>query len=258
MTDAPVRIERAGPVAWCTVDRPPLNLLEPGLIRILGAAFAELGADGGLRAVVLTGGGRAFCAGMDVRVLRDLDGPGARALITALHGTIEAVHHSPVPVVAAVSGPCLGAGFELALACDMRLASADAIFGLPEVKVGVPSVIEAALLPPLVGPGRAAELLFTGETITAERALAWGLVNQVVEAPRLRDAVQALLTKILSAGPGAIRLQKRLFLKWRYSDLETAIRAGIEAFAEAYATPEPAEGAEAFLAKRAPRFEGRR
>ena len=258
MADAPVRIERAGPVAWCTVERPPLNLLEPGLIRALGATFADLAADGALRAVVLTGGGRAFCAGMDVRVLGDLDGPGARELITALHAAIEAVHHSPVPVVAAVNGPCLGAGFELALACDIRLASADAIFGLPEVRVGVPSVIEAALLPPLVGPGRAAELALTGEAIPAERALGWGLVNQVVEAPRLRDAVEALLTKILKAGPGAVRLQKRLLVRWRYSDLETAIRAGIEAFVEAYATGEPAEGAEAFLAKRAPRFEGGR
>jgi enoyl-CoA hydratase/carnithine racemase len=258
MTDAPVRIERAGPVAWCMVNRPPLNLLEPGLIRALGAAFAELAADGELRALVLTGGGRAFCAGMDVRVLRDLDGPGARELITALHEAIEAVHHSPVPVVAAVNGPCLGAGFELALACDVRLASVDATFGLPEVRVGVPSVIEAALLPPLVGPGRAAELLFTGEAITAERALAWGLVNQVVEASRLREAVDALLARILRAGPESIRLQKRLLLQWRYSDLATAIRAGIETFAAAYATGEPAEGAEAFLAKRAPRFEGRR
>jgi len=257
MTDAPVRVDRAGPVAWCTLDRPPLNLLEPELIQALRAAFLQLAADGELRAVVLTGNSRAFCAGMDVRVLRDLDVPAARELITALHTAIEAVHHAPVPVVAAVNGPCLGAGFEFALACDFRLASTDATFGLPEVRVGVPSVIEAALLPPLVGPGRAAELLLTGEAIPAERALAWGLVNHVVEASSLRDAVDVLLAKILRAGPGAIRLQKGLMLRWRYSDLDTAIRDGIEAFGAAYATGEPAEGAAAFLAKRAPRFGGR-
>jgi enoyl-CoA hydratase len=156
-----------------------------------------------------------------------------------------------------VRGPCLGAGLEFALACDLRIATSDATFGLPEVRVGVPSVIEAALLPPLVGPGRAAELLLTGEPIPAERALAWGLVNRMVEAAGLRNAVDAVLAKILAAGPGAVRLQKGLMLRWRYSDLGTAIRDGIEAFATAYGTGEPAEGATAFLAKRAPKFGSR-
>jgi enoyl-CoA hydratase len=257
MADVPVRVDRAGPVAWCTLDRPPLNLLEPGTIHALRAVFLQLAADGELRAVVLTGGDRAFCAGMDVRVLRDLDVAGARELITALHAAIEAVHHAPVPVVAAVRGPCLGAGLELALACDIRIASIDATFGLPEVRVGVPSVIEAALLPLLVGPGRAGELLLTGEPIPAEQALAWGLVNRVVDGTSLRNAVEAMLAKILAAGPGAVRLQKGLMLRWRYSDLGTAIRDSVEAFAAAYATGEPAEGASAFLAKRTPRFGGR-
>ncbi len=257
MTDAPVRVDRAGLVAWCTLVRPPLNLLDPGLIQALRATFLGLAAEAELRAVVLTGSGRAFCAGMDVHVLRDLDVPGARQLITGLHEAIEAVHHAPIPVVAAVNGPCLGAGLELALACDFRLASPDATFGLPEVRVGVPSVIEAALLPQLIGPGRAAELLLTGEAISAERALAWGLVNDIKDASGLRSAVELLLAKILRSGPGAIRLQKALMLRWRYSDLGTAIREGIEAFEAAYATGEPAEGAAAFLAKRVPRFEGR-
>ncbi|MGH7311194.1 MAG: enoyl-CoA hydratase-related protein [Candidatus Rokuibacteriota bacterium] len=257
MTDAPVRVDRAGPVAWCTLARPPLNLLDPGVIQAVRATFLGLAAEAELRAVVLTGSGRAFCAGMNVHVLRDLDVAGARQLITALHEAIEAVHHAPVPVVAAISGPCLGAGLELALACDFRLASPEATFGLPEVRVGVPSVIEAALLPPLIGPGRAAELLLTGEAISAERALAWGLLNEITDASGLRSAVDPLVAKILRSGPGAIRLQKRLMLRWRYSDLDTAIRDGIEAFAAAYATGEPAEGAAALLAKRVPRFEGR-
>lgn len=250
-----VRLERAGPVAWCWLERPPLNLLEPGLIRAIHETFRDLGGDPGIRAAVLVGQGRAFTAGMDVRVLAGLDAAGARALITALHAAIEAVHHAPFPVIAAVHGACLGAGFELALACDLRLASAEATFGLPEVRVGVPSVIEAALLPPLVGAGRAAELLLTGEAITAERALAWGLVNRVVDAASLRAAVEELLAKILAGGPAAIRLQKELMLRWRYTDLATAIQYGIHAFATAYATGEPAEGAAAFLAKRPPAFE---
>jgi enoyl-CoA hydratase/carnithine racemase len=256
MADGPIRVARAGAVVRCTLSRPPLNLLEPELIRRLGETFAGLAADAGVRVAVLTGSGRAFSAGMDVRVLSGLDVPRARALITALHGAIEAVHHAPFPVVAAIDGPCLGAGLELALACDLRVAASAATFGLPEVRVGVPSVIEAALLPPLVGPGRAAELLLTGEAIPADRALAWGLVNRVVEAANLEPAIEELVAKILAGGPTAIRLQKQLLLRWRYTDLATAIDSGLDAFALAYTTGEPAEGAAAFLAKRPPKFEG--
>lgn len=251
----PVALERAGAVAWCSLDRPPLNLLEPRLIDALHDTFSELAADRGVRVVVLSGRGRAFSAGMDVRVLAGLAVPSARALISQLHETIKAVHHAPFPVVAAIHGPCLGAAFELALACDLRVAAVGATFGLPEVRVGVPSVIEAALLPPLVGPGRAAELLLTGEAIAAERALAWGLVNRVVDGSGLRGAVEELVGKILAGGPRAIRLQKELMLRWRYTDLATAVRQGIDAFADAYTSNEPAEGAAAFLAKRPPKFE---
>src|SRR5881296_2308576 len=223
-------------VAWCTLARPPLNLFEPGLIGAIRETFQTLGADRTIRAAVVTGSGRAFTAGMDVHVLAGLDVATARALITTLHDAIEAVHHAPFPVVAAVNGPCLGAGFELALACDLRVAAASASFGLPEVRVGVPSVIQAALLPPMIGPGRAAEMLLTGAPITAATALDWGLVNRVVPDDRVRAAAEALATTILQAGPDAIRLQKELIVRWRESDLASAVRYGINAFAAAYAT----------------------
>jgi enoyl-CoA hydratase/carnithine racemase len=251
----PVAVERVGATAWCTLVRPPLNLFDPTLIEALREAFQALAQDRAIRVAVLTGSGRAFTAGMDLHVLQRLDAAGARALIVSLHEAIEAVHHAPFPVVAAVNGPSLGAGFELALACDLRVATATAVFGLPEVRVGVPSVIEAALLPPLVGPGRAAELLLTGEAIGAEQALAWGLVNRVVAPADLRAAAQSIVDAILGAGPTAIRLQKALMLRWRHTDLASAIRVGIDAFAEAYATGEPAEGARAYLEKRPPRFD---
>jgi enoyl-CoA hydratase len=253
----PVRVERRGDVAWCTLDRPPLNLLDPELIGAIDAAFTALSADATLRAAVLTGSGRAFTGGMNVHVLHDLDVPRAKALITSIHAAIARVHHAPFPVIAAVNGFCLGAGFELALACDVRVAADAARFGLPEVRVGVPSVIEAALLPALVGPGRAAEMLLTGESIDAAQALAWGLVNRVVPAEQLAAAVEAMVVKVLACGPAAIRLQKELMLRWRYTDLATAIDYGINAFATAYATGEPQEGARAFLEKRAPRFGSR-
>ena len=258
MADATVRVERRGGVVRCTLDRPPLNLFEPGLITALRTTFETLTADERVRVVVLTGAGRAFTAGMDVHVLRDLDSAAATALITSLHDAIDAVHRAPFPVIAAVNGASLGAGFELALACDLRVAASSAIFGLPEVRVGVPSVIQAALLPPMIGPGRAAELLLTGASVGAAEALAWGLVNRVVEPVALEPAVDEIVQTILACAPTAVRLQKALIVRWRETDLTTAVRAGIAAFAESYATGEPREGARAFLEKRPPRFEAAR
>jgi enoyl-CoA hydratase/carnithine racemase len=252
--DGEVRVERRDGCAWVTLDRPPLNLLAPAIIDRLRAAVQALSADPEVRVAVITGAGRAMTAGMQLQVLRDLDRASARALITRLHQAINAVHDAPFPTIAMVNGACLGAGFELAMACDLCVASREARLGLPEIRVGVPSVIEAALLPGLVGPARAAELLFTGAAITAEQALAWGLVNRVVPPGELGAATAALAAEIAGHAPTALRLQKRLVIQWRTSDLRAAIAAGIEAFAETYATGEPREAASAYLEKRAPRF----
>ena len=241
-------------VARVTLERPPLNLFEPGLIAALRDTFELLAGEGDLRVVVLTGAGRAFQAGMDVSVLRDLDVASAKILIGSLHAAIRAVHEAPVPVIGRINGAALGAGFELALACDLRIAATDALLGLPEVQVGVPSVIEAALLPAAVGPARAAELLFTGDTVRASEAARWGLVNRAVPAMELDAAVDAVTDRILAAAPGAIRLQKELVVRWRETDVRTAVQYGVNAFATAYATDEAREGASAFLEKRAPRW----
>jgi len=257
MADSTLAVERRGDVVWCALDRPPLNLFEPGLIAALRATFEALARDAAIRAAVVTGRGRAFTAGMDVRVLHGLDAASARALITELCAAIDAVHRAPFPVLAAVHGACLGAGFELALACDLRVADANASFGLPEVRVGVPSVIQAALLPPLIGPGRAAEMLLLGTPVDATRALGWGLVNRVVEPGALAAAVDETLAMLLACAPGAVRAQKALMIRWRETDLPSAVRAGIDAFAACYAGDEPREGAAAFLEKRAPRFGAR-
>src|SRR5213078_1353289 len=197
-----------------------------------------LARDASIRAAVVTGRGRAFTAGMDVNVLRAMDTTSARSLIADLCAAIDA-------------------GFELALACDLRVAAADASFGLPEVRVGVPSVIQAALLPPLIGPGRAAEMLLLGTPVDAPRALAWGLVNRVVDAAALATVVDETLAALLACAPGAVRAQKALMIRWRETDLPSAVRAGIDAFAACYTGDEPREGAAAFLEKRAPRFGGR-
>jgi enoyl-CoA hydratase/carnithine racemase len=251
---ATLTLERDGAVARCTLDRPPLNLLEPTLIGALRDTFRSLAADPSVRVAVITGRGRAFTAGMDVHVLASLDVASAKALITGLHEAIASVHAAPFPVVGAINGHALGAGFELALACDLRIAARSATFGLPEVRVGVPSVIEAALLAPTIGPGRAAELLLCGEAIGASDALAWGLVNRVVADGELAPHVDEVVGKILAGAPDAIRLQKELMIRWRSTDLASAVEYGVNAFAVSYASPQAREGLRAFLEKRAPRW----
>jgi enoyl-CoA hydratase len=254
LADGQVRVEIREGCAWVTLDRPPLNLLTPALIRLLRGAFDDLVRDGRVRAAVVTGTGRAMTGGMQVQVLRDLDPAGAKALITEVHEAIARVHEAPFPTVCMMNGACLGAGFELAMACDLRVAAAGAVMGLPEIRVGVPSVIEAALLPSLIGPGRAAEALFTGENIGAEQALAWGLVNRVVPPAELETVTADLVGRILACAPAAVRLQKELIVRWRTTDLRTAIAYGINAFAQNYASDDVREATQAFLDKRPPRF----
>jgi enoyl-CoA hydratase/carnithine racemase len=249
-----VRVERRAACAWVVLDRPPLNLLTPELIRGIRDAFEGLRRDPTVRAAVVTGAGQVMTGGMQLQVLRDLTPGTAKELIALLHAAIHAVHEAPFPTVCMMNGHCLGAGFELAMACDLRTASSEATMGLPEIRVGVPSVIEAALLPGLVGPGRAAELLLTGIGIPASRALEWGLVNRVAPPERLEDVTWNLVAQILECAPSAVRMQKELIVRWRNTDQRTGIEYGINAFAQSYATGEAREAMEAFLEKRRPDF----
>ena len=250
-----VRVKRRGGCAWVTLDRPPLNLIVPEMIEGLKSVFGKLTDDPKVHAAVLTGSGRATTAGMQLEALRDLTAGRAKAFIRTLHEAIHAVHEAPFPTVCMMNGHCLGGGFELAMACDMRTAATDALMGLPEIRVGVPSVIEAALLPALIGPGRAAECLLTGRSITAAQALDWGLVNRVVPAAELEKVTTELVDRMLECAPAAVRLQKELIIRWRNADLRSAVEYGVNAFAIAYATNEPREAMQAFLEKRTPRFE---
>ncbi len=231
-----VRVERRGGCAWVTLDRPPLNLIVPEMIRGIKAAFEELREDPRVRAAVLTGSGRAMTAGMQLQFLRDLTAREAKAFIATLHDAIHTVHEAPFPTVCMMNGHCLGGGFELAMACDMRTAATEALMGLPEIRVGVPSVIEAALLPPLIGPARAAECLLTGESISARQALEWGLINRVAPSAELGQATAELIDRVLDCAPAAVRLQKELIIRWRNTNLRSAVEFGIDAFAQAYAT----------------------
>jgi enoyl-CoA hydratase/carnithine racemase len=246
-----VQVARENGVARLTLERPPLNVLTPALIDALGAAFRELGADPSLRVVVLAGSGRAFSAGVDVGAMRDLDAAGARALIGGLRATIRALEEVPVPTIARLHGHVLGGALELVLACDLRIAAASCRLGMPEITVGIPSVIQAALLPGLIGWGRTAELLLGGQPIDAREAERWGLVNRAVEEPALDAEVDAWVERFRALPPDAVRLQKALLARWRRVDLDTAVALSTDVFARAYATGEPRRAMQAFLDRRA-------
>ena len=238
-----------GQLARVTVDNPArLNVLDSRLIRELITTFRELGADTALRCVVLTGSGsRAFIGGADIRELAELTPETTHAFISRLHLACAAIRRLQVPVIARIQGYCLGAGVEIAASCDLRVASQSATFGMPEVKVGIPSVIEAALLHGLIGAGRTRELVYTGEPITATEAERCGLVERVVPDTELDAATRKWVDAIAAAGPGAIRLQKALVQRWETLPLDHAIQVGIRSFTTAYHTDEPRQRMQAFL-----------
>jgi len=217
----------------------------------LVSAIEALSDDESLRAVVVTGAGeKAFIGGADIGEMAQLDARTAEAFITRLHQCCEVLRALPVPVIARIQGYALGGGLELAAACDLRIASETAVFGMPEVKLGIPSVIEAALLPMLVGWSRAREILLLGENFSAVDAEKWGLVQKIVPPADLDAAVDRCISSILLAGPRAIRLQKKLIRAWEDLPLGEAIGAGIDSFVEAWKTEESRERMREFQSKR--------
>ena len=241
-----------GPVAWLTLSNSKkLNALSPALVASLTARAGELARDDGLRAVVVTGDGeRAFAAGADLGVLAGLDEATGRGFITALHQAIDAVRRLPCPVIGMLRGYCFGGAMELAAACDMRIADTTLVAGMPEVKVGIPSVIEACLLPRLIGWGKASELLMTGENINAAEALRVGFVQRLCAPEELEGQTQAWIEAILAAGPGAVRAQKRIMRGWEELPEAQAIAASIDEFSAMFPTGEPARFMRPFTERR--------
>jgi enoyl-CoA hydratase/carnithine racemase len=249
----------AGRVATVTIDNAAkLNCMSQPVRTGFLSAFAELARDDRLRAVVLTGaGGRAFVGGADVRELAALrDEPEAEAFITEVHRCCDAVRRLPVPVIARVQGYVLGAGLELAACCDMRVASSDSHFGMPEVKIGLPSVIEAALLPQLIGWGRTRYLVLTGETVAVADARDWGLFEFVMPPEELDATVERMVAAIVESGPHAVRAQKALVSDWERLPLDAAVQRGIKVLAAAWNTDEPRRMTGERLAEMARRRKG--
>jgi enoyl-CoA hydratase/carnithine racemase len=254
MSEADVHVkvqERHGvPVALVTVDnRAKLNCLSTPLIVTLRSAFEKLSEDRTLRAVVLTGAGnRAFIGGADLNELGAFCTDSARLFITRLHQACDAIRKCPVPVVGRINGFCLGAGLEVAASCDFRAASDNATFGMPEVHMGIPSVIEAALLPGQIGWGRTREMLLTGVLYSATEALAMGFVQKTVAASELDDAIDPWVAGIARATPEAVRSQKALIDRWERVSIDEGIYAGIDSLSDAYKTGEPQAAIKAFFA----------
>lgn len=244
--------DERGCVARIVVDyQARLNILNSELIRQLTEAVNSLDGNERLRVLILTGAGDgAFIGGADINEMAALDNSSARDFISRLHEACIALRELPVPVIARISGYCLGAGLEIAASCDLRVAADHSTFGMPEVRVGIPSVIEAALLPRLIGWGKAAELIYTGEAIPASEALGCGLVERVVPREQLDHAVERWTQAILEAGPRAVRLQKALIREWERLPLDQAIERGIESFVAAYDTDEPSRMMGRFLGRR--------
>ena len=228
-----------------------INALDAELTNELAATFASLRTTDA-RVIVLTGAGdKAFIGGADINTLRGLNPNTARSYITSVHQVCQNIRDCAAPVVARINGYCLGAGLEIAAACDIRIAEADAVLGMPETKVGLPSVVEAALLPRLIGWGHTRWMLLTGENITAAKGADWGLIDVLAETGELDSAVDATVRSFLAAAPQAVRVQKALMRDWEQLSINDAITRGIDAFADCYAAgSEPQEYVEAFLAQR--------
>ena len=252
MTDVHVEVAdspHGGHVATvCYDNADKLNAIDDAGADVLSAAIRQAGDNPGVRVIVLRGAGERACiGGADIRAMAALTPETARPFISSIHHACTAIRDAPVPVVARMSGYCLGAGLTVAVSCDFRLADATARFGVPEVTVGIPSTIVAVLLPRLIGWGRTARLVYTGETIDAEQAYDWGLVESLVPEGELDDALAHTVDMICAAGPTAIRLQKALFREWENLPLAEAIERGIDCFPRAFADDEPRKRMQAFI-----------
>lgn len=252
-------VERDGAVATVTINRPAvLNALNAATLGELDGAMRALREDRGIRAIVLTGAGnRAFAAGADIAELASLEPARAEAFAASGQRVLGRLERLGVPVVAAVNGFALGGGCELAMACALRVASENARFGQPEVRLGlIPGFAGTQRLPRLVGTGRALELILRGGTIDAAEAWRIGLVNRVVPAAALMDEARSMAREIATAAPRAIEFA--LDAVYRGLDVPFAQGSAIEAslFGSVFDTADVGEGTRAFLEKRKPVFRG--
>jgi enoyl-CoA hydratase len=250
MLNSHCRVDRdsRGIVRLTICNAGPLNILDSAVTRGILEGLEALAADRQIRVLVLAGESpKSMIGGADIKEMAGLDQKSAETFITGLRDLCEAVRTFPAPVIARMPGWCLGGGLEVAAACDFRIATDNAKFGMPEVRVGIPSVIHAALLPRLIGSSRTRWLVMTAENIDAPTALAWGLVDTVVANSDLDAAIEELGETLLKCGPEALRAQKLLARQWEELPLTEAINVSIGVFGRAFLTDEPKRLMQAFI-----------
>jgi len=255
-----VQVARADGIVTLTLDRPQaLNALDPATLAALGDALRAVAADAAARVVVLTGAGeKAFSAGADIAAMGGMAPGDGHAFARLGHAVTAQMEALPVPVIAAVNGLALGGGLELALACDLVVASERAKLGQPEIDLGIiPGFGGTQRLVRRVGLAKARDLVYRGTPIAADEALRIGLVDRVVPPDRVRAEAQALAAELAAKAPLALRAAKRATAAAFEGDPAAGCRYEVEAFALTFATEDRAEGMAAFLAKRPPVWKGR-
>lgn len=250
-----IRRTREGPVERLTLARPEvLNAIDGRMLREIREALADAAADRDVRVVLVDADGeRAFCAGIDVEYVRGLTGHDIREVGAELHRTFLALRTFPKPVVVAADGLCLGAGLELAVSCDLFLATDRSRFGLPNIDRGIPAIVEAAILPAAIGLQGAREMAYTGEFWDAAKAERRGLLHAVVPPGELAAEAGRWCALLAEKPPTALALQKEIVHKWMTTDLESAIDFSVNTVVLAFGTPGQQEGMAAFVEKRPPR-----
>ena len=251
---APVKLDRRDDVAILWLDNPPANSLAPAVIEALEKAWGEI--EGSARAMIVASPNPAlFCAGADIKAFTQMDEQAGRDLLDRAHGLFRTWERSRVMTIAAVNGPALGGGCEIAMACDFRLAAYSASFGQPEIGLGIiPGFGGTQRLPRLVGPAKALEMNTVGEPIGAEEAYEYGLVNRLVADHELFDTALAWARKLAGQAPVALEQIKRVS---HAGDLDAGIADEKEAFIAAFSSDDAREGISAFLSKRKPEFKGK-
>jgi len=249
----------SGVVTTIRLNNPPLNLISLDVTKALAAALASVERDKDVRAVILAGtGDRAFCAGSDVKEFPSLSGRVAVGKLTDENAAYNQLAALPLPTIAAIEGDALGGGLELALCCDLRVASATAVLGLPEVRLGVmPGSGGTQRLPRLIGLARAKELILLGEIIDADTALRFGLVNRVATQGHAESMARNLAETLATRGPVAIREAKRVLNTTLDGSLEAGQVEELEASERVFSSEDMLEGATAFVEKRPARFRNR-
>ncbi len=254
--DGPVKLESRGSVAIAWLDRPPANSISPEVVHALRKLWDEVSTTGAVRALVIASANpMLFCAGADIKSFSTMDAAAGKELLDGMHGLLREIETAPIVTITAVNGMALGGGCELAMACDLRIAAESAVFGQPEINLGIiPGFGGTQRLGRLVGEGRALELNLTGDPISAEEAYAIGLATRVVEDEQLFDAALAWARKLSEQAPLAVERIKRVS---SVGDIDAGIEREKAAFVEAFSSEDGREGVSAFVQKRKPQFRGR-